>query len=180
MIDYGLTNEITPGDWLVEEGCPRTFQGRVPDAWADAKGRVRLGRGYFAISAASAHWFEYIGVGADFRARTKGAMFAVHSRMDVDWRADLRPGEPIRVNSRLAAWDPKRFIHMQILTRQDDPAPVMIMQILALHFDTVARKTSPFPADVAARLTEVWSVHGSLPRPPLAGTEIAPLAMEGR
>jgi len=178
LVDYGLVNEAVLGDWKIEDGCPRTFQGAVPASWADSTGRVRVGKGYFAVSAAAAHWFEYIHVGADFRERTQGAMFAVHSRMDVDWRADLRVGDAIRVNSRLAGCEAKRLIHMQILSRRDDPAPLMVVQILALHFDTAARGTTPFPEDVAERLAEVWAVHRELERPPLAGTEIDPLPME--
>jgi acyl-CoA thioester hydrolase len=43
---------------------------------------------------------------------------------------------------------------------------------MSLHVDMTARKTVPFPADVAARIAKMQASHAMLPRPEAAGRRI--------
>jgi len=43
---------------------------------------------------------------------------------------------------------------------------------MSLHIDMNARKTVPFPADVAARIAKMQASHAMLPRPEAAGRRI--------
>ena len=44
---------------------------------------------------------------------------------------------------------------------------------MSLHIDMDARKTVPFPADIAARIAKMQASHAMLPRPEAAGRRIA-------
>jgi acyl-CoA thioester hydrolase len=44
---------------------------------------------------------------------------------------------------------------------------------MALHVDMSARKTAPFPPDVAERIRSVLQAHSAVPRPEGIGRRIA-------
>ena len=47
---------------------------------------------------------------------------------------------------------------------------------MTLHMDMTARKTAPFPPDIAARIRDVIAAHGTVSKPDGIGRRIAMLA----
>jgi len=147
---------------VLDDGRPRSFEGLAEARWCGPDGFVKPMMTVLAITTGAGRWFEFIDCGAYHRDVRKNGMFALDTHTAIAPGFDLRAGEPIRVNSQLMAFDAKRLIHLQVVRRLDDEAPLVAMAFLAINVDSVARKVAPFPPEVIARLTEVQAAHARL------------------
>ena len=76
----------------------------------------------------------------------------------------------------LIATDEKRLHTFEELRHATEGWISATSENMTLHVDMKARKTAPFPPDIAARIHDVVAAHGAIPQPDGIGRRIAMLA----
>jgi acyl-CoA thioesterase FadM len=141
----------------------RLYSKRVPESWIDYHGHLSEAFYLMVFSDAIDPLFDYIGTGAEYRAR--GASF-----FSVAWRLDfvdqVRLGDEITVSTRLLDADAKRM-HLALAMERDARVVARAEQLM-VHVDLAAGRAVPMPDRVARCLAAVKAAHDPLPR---TGTE---------
>jgi acyl-CoA thioester hydrolase len=86
---------------------------------------------------------------------------------------ELNAGDLVRVTFQLLDFDAKRLHYFEELHHAEQGWLSATSENMALHVDMAARKTVPFPQNIAARLAEMKAAHASLPVPDGVGRRIA-------
>ena len=82
-------------------------------------------------------------------------------------------GSPMRFETQLLAHDAKRLHYIHFMYHADEGYLASTNELISLHVDMTARKSSPMPENVVAQLDAVAATHGKLPRPEQAGRVIS-------
>jgi acyl-CoA thioester hydrolase len=80
---------------------------------------------------------------------------------------------PVRVSVQLLDYDSKRLHCFQKLCHATEDWLSATSEVMSLHVDLEAKKTSPFPHEIASRLAQMKTAHAKLPPPDGAGRKIA-------
>ena len=73
----------------------------------------------------------------------------------------------------LIATDEKRLHTFEELRHATEGWISATSENMTLHVDMAARKTAPFPPDIAARIRDVITAHGTIPKPDGIGRRVA-------
>ena len=143
---------------------------RVEPQWIDYNGHLNMAYYNVLFDRAVDEAYELIGIGADYVGQRKHSFFTaeVHLR----YLRELHAGDPVRVTFQLLDFDRKRLHTFEQLFHAEDGWVAATSENMSLHVDMTARKTVPFPADVAARIAKMQASHAMLPRPEAAGRRI--------
>jgi acyl-CoA thioesterase FadM len=101
-------------------------------------------------------------IGVDDAYRRSGAStFAVEQH--IVYARELKAGAPLRVAVRLAGFDDKRLFLFLEMHHAGEGYLAATCELLCLHVDFTARKASPFPPALNARLTATLAAHRAVP-----------------
>ena len=144
---------------------------RVEPAWIDYNGHLNMAYYNVLFDRAVDEVFELLGCGADYVKKRQLSFFTaeVHLR----YLRELHTGDSVRVTFQLIDFDSKRMHCFEQLFHDEDGWVSATSENMSLHVDMAAKKTAPFPPEVARRLTQMKKVHTMLPRPEAAGRSIA-------
>jgi acyl-CoA thioester hydrolase len=144
---------------------------QVEPAWIDYNGHMNMAYYNVLFDRAVDEAYELIGIGAAYVAKRRRSFFTaeVHLR----YLRELHAGDTVRVTFQLLDYDSKRLHYFEQLFHASDGWVSATSENMSLHVDMDARKTVPFPADIAARLAQMKASHAMLPRPEAAGRRIA-------
>ena len=109
-----------------------------------------------------------IGIDLDYIAREKKSTVALESHITYQREASL--GEKLRVDTRLLDYDGKRCHIYQEMYRDDEL--LSTQETLSISFDTAARRSCAFSADVAPRYQQMFEAQKSLPIPDWVGKSV--------
>jgi acyl-CoA thioesterase FadM len=120
----------------------------LQDAWLDAYGH--LNEAYYLVPFSNASWAlqDHLGIGADYFARTGGALYTVESH--IRYLKEVRAPALMEVESLVLASDAKR-IHIAH-AMQVEGAVCATFECLGLHYDTRAGRSTAMPEAVQAAL----------------------------
>ena len=86
---------------------------------------------------------------------------------------EVHLGDPVQVSVYLIATDEKRLHTFEELRHATEGWISATSENMTLHVDMAARKTAPFPPDIAARIRDVIAAHGTIPKPDGIGRRVA-------
>lgn len=109
-----------------------------------------------------------IGMGADYTRRTHNSWVALESHITFQNEALL--GDELRILTRVLDFDEKKMHIFQEMYRGQEL--LATHEQLGLHFDTAARRGSPFTPEVRASLEALHAAQATLPRPPASGRSV--------
>ena len=144
---------------------------RVEPQWIDYNGHLNMAYYNVLFDRAVDEAFELLGVGPTYLQRRRHSTFA--AEVHVRYLRELHAGDPVRVTFQLLGHDTKRMHFFEQLFHARDGWVAATSENMSLHVDIDARKTVPFPADIAARIAQMQTSHSMLPRPEAAGRRIA-------
>lgn len=132
-----------------------------------------MAEAYFVLIFDEATDVYKAGVGLDRRHREERHCTTFAAELRLTRMLGLAAGDEVAVSTQLLDLDEKRhhFIHRMTDVRSNSLAATM--EVLSLHVDLRARRVTPFPADVHARLQQLMAEHARLPWPPQAGRPIS-------
>lgn len=141
----------------------------VRPEWIDYNGHMNVAYYVLVFDHATDAALDHLGIGEVYRKATKSSVFV--GEMHVTYEREVRAGEPIRVASRILAFDNKRLIVFHEM-RNNQEDLVATNEVLCLHVDLASRRTAPLPARVAERIERIAVRHARLSRPSRTGRAI--------
>lgn len=132
----------------------------VPD-WIDYNGHMNVAYYTLVFDHAVDAFFEYVGLGRDYRDSTTGSTFAVEHH--ITYNQEVVEGDAVRCTSRLVGFDEKRIHHYHEMYHAADGYLASTCEFLSLHIDLSIRRVTPFPDAILDRLAGVMAAHAALP-----------------
>lgn len=142
----------------------------VKPEWIDYNGHLNMAYYNVLFDHAVDHAFALIGCGPDY-VKARGLSFFT-AEAHVRYLRELKPGSMARASVRILERDAKRVRLYQELFHEDGWISAT-SESLALHIDMAGPKVTPFPDDIAERLSAMHEAHAVLPLPERAGEGIA-------
>jgi acyl-CoA thioester hydrolase len=144
--------------------------GRVRAEWLDYNEHMNVAYYVMVFDHASEAFVEYLGMGAKYTRATRGSWVVLEAH--ATFTRELLRDDPLRVATQVLAFDAKRVHLFHTLYHADDGYQAATNELMLMHVDLQARRSSPFPSDVLDRLRQVAVIHAGLPRPPEVGRTI--------
>ena len=144
---------------------------RVEPEWIDYNGHLNMAYYNVLFDRAVDEAFELVGIGPGYAERRQKSTFT--AELHVRYLRELHRDDPVRVTVQLLDCDSKRLHFFEQLFHATEGWMSATSENLALHVDLQAKKSAPFPSDVAALLARMKAAHGMLPVPEAAGRRIA-------
>ena len=118
------------------------------DDWLDAYGH--LNEAYYLVPFSNATWAlqDHFGIGVDYYERTGGALYTVETHLR--YLKEVRAPAMLEIESLVLGADAKRVRFAHVMTVGDSLRATF--ECVALHFDSGAGRTAPFPEAVLAAL----------------------------
>ncbi len=120
----------------------------VQDAWLDAYGH--LNEAYYLVPFSNATWKlqDHFGIGVEYFEKTGGALYSVETHLR--YLQEVRAPAVTEISSLIIGSDAKRLHFAHIMTV--DGSERATFECMALHFDSTAGRTAPFPEEIQATL----------------------------
>src|SRR6202166_3567917 len=144
---------------------------RVEPHWIDYNGHLNMAYYNVLFDRAVDETYELIGVGTDYVAQRRQSIFT--AEVHVRYLRELHAGDPVRVTFQLLDYDAKRLHYFEQLFHATEGWVSATSENMSLHVDMVAKKTAPFPKEVASQLARMKAAHAKLPRPEAVGCRVA-------
>ena len=142
----------------------------VRPEWIDDNGHLNMGYYVVAFDLATDRWLDHIGLTASERAQSGVTTFTLESH--VNYLREVREAAPLRFTTRLLAFDEKRIHYFHQMHHATEGFLAATNELMSLHVSLATRRAAPMSADVLARLSDVLSLHETLPVPPQVGRRI--------
>ena len=143
---------------------------KVEPAWIDYNGHLTMAYYNVLFDRAVDEAFELLGCGADY---VKRGFSTFTAEVHVRYLRELHAGDPVRVTVQLLDYDAKRMHYFEQLFHAEAGWVSATSENMSLHVDMAAKKTVPFPAEVARCLAKMKAAHAQLPLPEAVGRKIA-------
>jgi acyl-CoA thioester hydrolase len=148
----------------------RTPPQTVESAWIDCNGHMNVAYYTLAFDRALDRVYDRLGIGPEaVKARGQGPMAL---QTQIHYLAELLEGEAFHCETLIVDCDHKRCHAMMTMIAEKDGRLAATYETLSLNVDLTARRSAPYPEDVAARLARVRDAQAGLPRPPQFGARI--------
>jgi acyl-CoA thioester hydrolase len=147
------------------------FRGEVLPQWIDYNGHMNLAYYTVLFDQATDILFDVLGLGLDYRRdRQLGTFVAETHNL---YERELLVGAAVRIATQILGLDDKRLHVGHEMFALDGDHRCATQELMFLHVDLAARRVSPFPEDLYARVSEAAKAHADLPQPPWVGRRIA-------
>ena len=144
---------------------------RVDPAWIDYNGHLNMAYYNVLFDKAVDEAFELLGCGIDYVKDRRHSCFT--AEVHVRYLRELAAGDPVRVTFQLLDYDAKRMHYFEQLFHATEGWVSATSENMSLHVNMEAKKTAPFPAEVARCLARMKASHAQLPLPEAVGRQIA-------
>ena len=144
--------------------------GEVRPEWIDYNGHMNLAYYIVLFDQGTDALFDALDLGLGYRrTRNLGTFVAeMHTR----YERELLVGDKVRVAIQILFADDKRLHLAHEMFRLDDGERAATQELLFLHVDLRARRVTPFPPDLRARIHAAATAHAALPRPVWVGRNV--------
>lgn len=146
------------------------LQERIRPEWLDINQHLNVAFYARLFDQAAEAFMALVGVD-DTYIRERGLSWAV-LESHATFSRELVLEDPVRVWGQVLDADAKRVHLFQTLCHADQGFQAATQEQLILHLDLGARRSCPFPSEVARRLAALTTAHQELPRPPELGRVI--------
>lgn len=175
-LEHGLSVPFHPGGETVPAAALVIHREPVRSEWIDYNGHMNVAYYVLAFDHATDRFLDLIDTGADYLRRTNHSWFVLETH--VTYQQEVLEGDPLRFTVQLIDFDAKRAHYYFEMHHAIEGFLSATSEQIALHVDLAARRSAPFPAEVAARLAAIAEAQATLPRPPAVGRSIG-LARKG-
>lgn len=149
------------------------FEGRtleVESQWTDYNGHLNMAYYNVLFDRAGDEAFAELGLGPDYIKATGNSFFTLE--IHVTYVQEMHAGDPVRITTRLLDYDAKRVHYVQEMYHAREGYLACVSENIVMHIDMAAKKSSPFPPDVLARIKAMADGHRDLPVPAQVGHKI--------
>lgn len=136
------------------------YRETITEAHLDVMGHMNV-RHYLGLFDEAA-WYLFAEFGMDgpyYEANQAGA-FAL--QQFIRYLAEVRLGETVAIRSRLLGRSARRLHFIHFMVNETTGKLAATLETLSSHADTAARRTSPFPAEIAEAIDTIIARHEQL------------------
>jgi len=148
----------------------RIYTDTVRPEWIDYNGHMNVAYYVLAFDYATDAFFDYLGIGREYKERSGCSTFAAD--MNIGYRREVHEGDPLSFATWFLGHDDKRLHYYHEMYHATEGWLASTCELLSLHIDMAARRTTPFPDAVTARFREVRESHATVPLPEGVGRQI--------
>lgn len=142
------------------EALPLFHREVISTEYLDVMGHMNV-RWYMALfDAAAWNYFASFGMDRDYYERAHGGGFALQHF--IQYLAEVHAGETVAIRTRTLGRSAKRIHFMHFMINETTGRLAATLEGLGSHADIEARRTSPFPEEIAAQIDEQISVQQKL------------------
>ena len=136
--------------------------------WEDGNGHVNVSHFYGLHLSAAEESLRLIGVDEDYRTSRRLGVFSMEQHLR--FLHEVHIGEELSAHVRWLDRGDKVFHGISIVVSHTTGRIANTLEVLEGHVDLVARRATPFPADLAQRIDERVAAHRALSwQVPLSG-----------
>jgi acyl-CoA thioester hydrolase len=143
----------------------------VEEGWIDYNGHLNMAYYNVLFDRAADEALALLGCGIDYVKTRQHSCFT--AEVHVRYLRELHAHDPVRVTFQLLDYDAKRMHTFEQLFHAEEGWVSATSENMSLHVDMAAKKTAPFPPEVAHCLARMREAHAKLPVPEAAGRKIA-------
>jgi acyl-CoA thioester hydrolase len=148
----------------------RSGPHRVEDQWIDYNGHFNMAYYNVLFDRAGDEAFAMLGLGPDYVKTTNCSFFTLETH--VTYLRELHGGDAVRIATQFLDHDSKRVHYVQQMFHAGEEWLACVAESIVMHVDLGAKKSSPFPAAVMAKIGELNKAHSHLPVPSQVGHRI--------
>lgn len=150
------------------ESLPIIYQGIVPADYLDLMGHMNV-RHYLSLFDEAA-WDFFVGFGMDQAYYESGQGGAFALQHFINYRAEVHQGDHLTIRGRMLGRSAKRVHFMLFMVNDSQNKLAATLEDMGAHVDLSQRRTSPFPATIAANIDAILAEHEQLSwQAPLCG-----------
>jgi acyl-CoA thioester hydrolase len=152
---------------------PAPFQGgvqKVEDQWIDYNGHFNMAYYNVIFDRCGDEAFGLVGLGPDYVRASNCSFFTLEAH--VTYLRELHAGDAVRVTVQFLDYDAKRVHYVQEMFHAAEGWRACVTENMVMHVDMTAKRSSPFPADVLAKIKAMHEAHKALPVPVQVGHRI--------
>lgn len=140
----------------------------VPEAYLDQNGHMNI-RHYLALyDEAGLRFLDGLGIDLAYSSERRLGVFDLEHHLS--YLAECHAGDEVAVYGRALAATAKRLHAVWFLVNETRAAVSNVFEFVTSHADLEARRTSPFPEDVAERVNVLVAAQRGLSWPaPVCG-----------
>ncbi len=132
----------------------------IPESYRDVMGHMNI-RWYMALfDEAAWNFFATFGIDVAYTKSANAGAFAL--QQFITYLAEVHIGETIVVRTRLLGYSAKRVHFMHFMINETTSTVAATMEVLGAHADLSARRTSPFPSPIVAKLEQILQTNADL------------------
>jgi acyl-CoA thioester hydrolase len=132
----------------------------IPAEWEDQNGHVNVG--FYMTLYNKTGWPLFDLIGIDERYFSARRMGIVDLDNHIRYLNELHVGDRVTAYGRFLAHDSKRLHGMVFVVNDETDVLSSTIEFLSINIDLDARKATPVPDDVAARLRALTETHQTL------------------
>jgi acyl-CoA thioester hydrolase len=145
-----------------------TTSETVKPEWLDYNDHLNVAYYVMLFDVGIDAFKDVIGMGLGYIERESRSTVALESR--IAYLAEASLGDALRIETRIIDFDGKRVHYYQEMFRGE--ARLALQETLSICFDSEARRSCPFPEDIARNFERMLAAQGPLGRPEWVGQVI--------
>lgn len=155
------------------EGPITLYKTTAKEEWMDYNGHMNVAWYVHVFDKTMDAFLAQAGLGRGYAEKEGASVFALQNHLH--YMREVHAGEELSVSLQMMDLDEKR-IH--VFLRMMNGAGVMVAtsELLVIHVDMKARRSSPIPRPHASTLAGIFENHKALPPPRVAGHRIGTTA----
>jgi acyl-CoA thioester hydrolase len=144
---------------------------QIEPQWIDYNGHLNMAYYNVMFDRAIDELWLNLGIGPGYMKARHGSTFTAECH--VRYLREIHLGDPVQVSVLLVGADEKRLHTFEELRHATEGWLSATSENMTIHIDMTARKTAPFPPDIADRIATLATAHSALARPEGIGRKIA-------
>lgn len=142
---------------------PEVYRFTVPEDYRDAMGHMNM-RWYLALyDEAGIPLFDRFGLTLDYYTRHGSGGFDLEHH--IHYLNEVRIGDTLSIRARLLGRSAKRLHYLLFMVNETRGLLSSIFECVNSYADLTARRTAPYPPDIAAQLDTLLAEHQALDWP---------------
>lgn len=168
-----MEGAFTKGIWRMSAAA-QPFIGtikKVEDQWIDYNGHFNMAYYVVLFDRTCDEAFETFGLGPAYVKSANASFFTLEAH--TTYIRELHAGDSVRVTVQILDYDAKRVHYIQEMFHAEEGWLSAVMEAIVMHVDMTAKRSSPFPPEVAQKIAAMAEAHKAIPAPPQTGHRIA-------
>ncbi len=132
----------------------------IPTEYLDVMGHMNIRHYMGLFDEAAWRFFEAFGMTKDYYRTTDGGAFALEQH--IRYLAEVHVGETVAIYTRINGRTAKRIHFMHFMINESTEKLAATLETVTSHANTATRRTSPFPAEIAAAIDGILKEQNRL------------------